>query len=657
MSPDLSSIKLRNFLTSCGSASHLSRLASFLTKISTHHFFAVQPVIPICLFAALPLFGCSSTNEGSSKVTEAASIEPSKSEHSDTPAAIPPWQLWSEDPIGHPGLSAAAALERNGQLETALKSYRDVELRETPGREREEAFARRIGVTLKLGRSQEALQQITAHLQEEKLTASEISPLLALLAAFSYQHQDDLDQSFAWFGVAYKRAQGRGAVARRSVMEIQRTLQTLSTERFAKAQEVWQSDTFIGPKLGEERARRAAGGQSVPSKLARWFDPQTYGAVRSAAELREADLSVGNPTTSGAKSGALGVILPLTGKFAQPAGRVKQGIELARSEFGAGIEIVYGDSSGEPRAAQVEYERLVSQGISLVLGDLLVKTTEEIAQSSKQLGVPVITFTKRPGVTTLSPRLFRLGSTVENQLEEVTRYSVQELKKKNIAILLATGDSNAEEYKEALPAAVRAGGGVSVGVVVADLRDSAAVSVAINQLSLFKPEAIFVAEELDRAVPFLRALKSSPLSGVSLLGSSTWGDAIVIRSVGSLLEGAVYATPFNPTSAQPIVAGFVSRFKEVYGHEPDILAAQGYDAAKLAFSALKNANNSSTSKNSSESLMAALEKADTVDGVTGKLTVEKSREVSRRMSVIRMHKGEAIEVMRAGNITGFLPND
>lgn len=572
---------------------------------------------------------------------------------------VPPWQLWSEEPTGLPGLDTATSLEQQGKFALALTSYRDVELRSAPGREREEAFARRASLLLKLGRSKEALQQITDHLKDEGRSADQISPILALLAAFSYEHQGDTDQTFAWLGVAHKRAQGQGMVARRAKLEAERIVRALPEERFAAANQVWGTDAFIGDVIASEKARRSQGGR--PEKLSGpdFFRPETYGAARENGEVREADVGNASLHQPAQPQGpaSVGVLLPLSGKYADAALKVKQGIELAREFSGSVLPVVYGDTAGDPAKAEAEYVRLAQQGAVTIFGPLLVKTTEQVAHRSETVRVPFVTFTKRPGITELSPVAFRLGATAENQLVESVRYAVDQLHLKTFALLAPSGDSTGDEFAKAFSAAVSESGGSSIGTVLYRARDDEAARSAVQQIAAMHPEAVFLADELDRAAPVLRALKSSEFHAKVLLGPAVWNDPIALRGFSNLIEGAVFATPFFARSAKPKVAEFAAAYRQRFGAEPDLLAAQGYDAALLTFRVLSNVPSDANLQAISEAFMKGVQSTDNFDGITGKLSVDKKREISRRMSVVRMYHGETVEVMNGGNVTGFLPNE
>jgi len=586
------------------------------------------------------------------------SPNPKPAERTEAVSAVAPWQLWRPEPEENP-LGRGDVLESQGRLNEALKAYRDAELAAQPGRTREEAFVRGVGVMLKLGQSRAALDEITRHLKINNLTNDDISPILALLAAYAYLDLGDVDQSLAWFGVVRKRSNPQSIVASRARAETERLIKSISVQNFEKEAQLWSTDKTLAPLFEEEKQRRAGGGTVQDGAYAKWFEPATYGVVPGAA-LKETDL---NPSASSGPITSwrvIGVLLPESGKYAEHSARVRRGIELAYQDAGspADIQLAFADTSGDPAQAVSEYERLIrDQHAALVLGPLLVKTSEEVAKRSNDLGVPFLTFTKRPGITALSKVGFRLGATSENQASELASYSTRQLGMKKFATLIPQDGGNGEEFAGAFRAEVRRVGAKLSAESAYAPGNAASIEAAIKSISDAAPdtEAIFIPESLESALPVVQAVRNSPLQKAVLLGPATWNDTVAVRGYGSLLEGAVVVTPFFAGSAQPQVAEFISHYRQSYNSEPELLAAQGYDAARLALFAL--GNNQPDAPDFRENIIRTLRSADSTIGATGKLSVGKNGDISRRMSVLRVSGGELLEVMSGGNVTGFIPDD
>lgn len=568
-------------------------------------------------------------------------------------AMDPPWQLWSGENFGNADLAAAEDLVKAGKYREAIDRFRAAEVNSSSAQLREDAFNRRMGTTLRLGNARQVLEEVTKFLRAQGRSIEDASPVVGLLVAFSYLHLGDNDQTFAWLSLVHRRVNGQGIFARRAISTAHRLARTVPAEAFSASIDRWSADKVIGPVFAAERLRRSQGGVAEPGLFANWYVVSGRGDAFGKGAVGESDIGPGDLSSS-ANGNVVGVLLPLTGKFAEHATRVKQGIELALKEAldrqpESGLRLVIADTRGEAEVAGQEYERLVKQeGAAVVLGPLLVKTAEEVARRSDSMGVPFVTFTKRPNITELSRVAFRLGATAGDQVSELLSYSQNELNAKRIAILYPR-DVNGQEFATVLRERLREATLelVNEGSYTPGSRESMAQAVAAASTS--KAEVIFVPDSLENLLPIFEAVKSSSLSGAVLVGPALWDDPIAVRGFGQLLDGAAYVTPFYSQSQRPAVSRFVSSYHSAFTKDPELLAAQGYDAAQFVFKALVG------SPESRETLIERMRRADTFEGVTGQLTVQSNGELTRRMSVLRLANGEIVEVMSAGQVTGFLP--
>ncbi len=567
-----------------------------------------------------------------------------------SPPPPAPWEVWSSDGLGDRDLEEAENNIRMRRFDLAIASYQRAEENSFSPEVREEALVRRLGTVLKLGRSKEVLDIVTEYMQKKAIAIDEVHPGIAFIISFAYQHQGDFDQSLAWLGVSHRRSQGE--IKPRALVEAKKLIATLSSETFESAAQKWSSDGFISPIFATERLRRTHGGVPIPQTNTKWFAASTYLATgaQGAGQIVESDLIPSEDQGSNGRH-AIGVILPLSGSYEPYGKRVAEGIELA-NEFQSGekkIEFFVYDTGGNPESAGLGYENLVKeQHVQVVLGPLLAESTERVSQKARELGVPFISFTKRKGVPELGREAFRLGATAENQVEELVRYARETLLINSFAIIYPQNGSG-EEFYQAFKGEVKLQGGILSGELS---YLSANDPTLINKLATFAaspPEAVFLPDTIENLWPILRDIRGSSLQGTLLLGPAVWDDPVALRGASSLLEGAVYVTPFFRESARPEVVQFIEKYQQKFSKSPDLLAAQGYDAALLSMGVI-----SQLSSPSPMEFIKKLESADTHKGVTGRLEVTKVGDIVRRMSVVRLVKGEKVEVMAGGEVTGFI---
>lgn len=100
-------------------------------------------------------------------------------------------------------------------------------------------------------------------------------------------------------------------------------------------------------------------------------------------------------------------------------------------------------------------------------------------------------------------------------------------------------------------------------------------------------EAVFIADSLRTGKEFILMLKDQNVD-LPILGADGL-DANFIEELGEAAEGAVIATLYNQEEDHPNIIKFRRRFKELYGHEPDVWAIQGYETIMLLRDAMNNA--------------------------------------------------------------------
>ncbi|MBI3815032.1 MAG: ABC transporter substrate-binding protein, partial [Nitrospinae bacterium] len=107
---------------------------------------------------------------------------------------------------------------------------------------------------------------------------------------------------------------------------------------------------------------------------------------------------------------------------------------------------------------------------------------------------------------------------------------------------------------------------------------------------------------------------------------------------GKYAEGIIFADGFFPASEKPAVKEFVERYKIFYNKEPDILAAQAYDAARIILSLIKNG-----AKNREEIKNGLLNLKD-YNGVSGAAAIQSSGDSQKTLFFLTVKNGKIVEI-------------
>jgi branched-chain amino acid transport system substrate-binding protein len=112
-----------------------------------------------------------------------------------------------------------------------------------------------------------------------------------------------------------------------------------------------------------------------------------------------------------------------------------------------------------------------------------------------------------------------------------------------------------------------------------------------HQLAAIKdaqPDAIFFIGEPDDIGRFARLFRQEGIKA-RFFGTDLLMEDSFLRNAGDAAEGAMLTCLFDPARQDPLWVGFVTRYKERWGHEPDVYAAYAYDGAQILIHAIQTA--------------------------------------------------------------------
>lgn len=353
------------------------------------------------------------------------------------------------------------------------------------------------------------------------------------------------------------------------------------------------------------------------------------------------------------KRGYVGILLPLTGKYAVYGESVLHGLECAAGIFAPcrgdlGLNLLVRDTQGDPKtAAKIVAEFAANPDVRAVIGPLPQVEVEQAAAAAESAQLPMISLSQKPGVAAQGLYIFRNFLTVEDQVASVVDYACGEKKWKKLAILYPDGPAG-QEYKKAFEGEVARCGGKLVAQAsyppdtkgfsdaVRSLKFSSAEQSADSAVAV---DALFVPDVYRKIPDVVSAMKAMGIQGVHLLGGAGWDHPSLLNAGADALEGAVYVNGFYSKSSSFTVRDFVATFQASYGFEPTILEAYAFDTMRLLGEVLRDNPSSGRPE-----LQAALAKKRNFSGVTGNISFDDEGDARRRLSVLSIEHGEIREV-------------
>lgn len=384
----------------------------------------------------------------------------------------------------------------------------------------------------------------------------------------------------------------------------------------------------------------------------------------------------------GASAGVriLGVAVPLSGPYAPFGEAVLRGVVLGLGLYddtGGGYRLVVRDTRGDPARTETVVHELAAEGVAAIIGPVRSATAATAAPAAQDLRIPLLTLAQREDLPFLGDFIFRLGLTASDQVRMLTDHSIDRLGFRRFAILYPR-DEYGTAFKNMFWDEVELRGGEIVGVEgydpslvdhqaeikklvglyyltpdereLIEERDRLARRPVENEERLAEPElaelppyidfdALFVPDEAQTVGLVLPQLRYYDVRETTLLGPSGWNDPALVEIAGREARGAVFTDAFFARSEYPFVQDFVSRFYSAYGDEPELLAAEGFDAASILRQIMEARGDVRTSR---EALRRDLLEVRDFPGVSGVTSFDEAGGTRKSLYLLTV-RGDQIE--------------
>ena len=357
-------------------------------------------------------------------------------------------------------------------------------------------------------------------------------------------------------------------------------------------------------------------------------------AVLSAVTLAGADA----PSPGGI---SLGAYLSMTGATASFGSSTRDGIELAIEQFNirskrkhARLELV--DTAGKVSEGGRAVTQLADQGVIAILGEVASSVTLQGAAVAQKRGIPMITpSATNAAITDVGDLIFRACQVDDAQAQVMARFA-RKLGIAKVAILSDQSQTYSIGLTTSFETAFKAGGGTIVTKQAYKLGDSD-FETQLRTIEGLKPQAVFVPGYFTDVAAIAQQAKRLGIA-VRFLGADGWDSDQLGKLAGNALDGSYYVNHFAADDTRAVSRNFVKAFKSKYKHDPDSLAALGYDAANIALAAIDRA-----SSRSGADVSAAIRATSKFPGVTGEISFHSGDQgITKPMAVLKVVGGKAV---------------
>lgn len=336
----------------------------------------------------------------------------------------------------------------------------------------------------------------------------------------------------------------------------------------------------------------------------------------------------------------VGAVLPMTGDSAQYGEVMNKGARLAIEQYNATnppvkIKFVVEDSQGQPKTGLSATTKLVAhdkaQAILIAFSGVIMSSLP-VANDNKivMINGPA----NSPSLRGASPYLFNLAllSDQEGKFLAETAYSVFGSRR---AAILYTDNDSGKGFMQVFSDRFKELGGE---IVLAEphKQDAKDFRTTIEKAKRAKPDLAFIAAYYKEA-SFLLLQSEEAGFKPNWLSYAAIESPELIRLAGKSAEGVVYSQAgFDKSKPTDSQKRFIESYKNKYGEEPGVWAAQFYDAATVVANAAKRFKEPPTG----EQLRDAISKADVVEGAGGPIAFDAEGLNKRDMLLKVVKEGE-----------------
>ena len=307
----------------------------------------------------------------------------------------------------------------------------------------------------------------------------------------------------------------------------------------------------------------------------------------------------------------IGMITTLSTKAGYLGEEIRDGFQLAIDQEGGKlggipVELLVDDDGRKPEKAKQIADRFIQRDkVKILTG--IVFSNVAIAVVPKVVQQDVIYVSANAGPSLLAgkgchPNYFNVAYQNDN-LDEVVGKYVTEAGFKNVYLLAP----NYPAGKDHLAGFKRYYEGAIAGEVYTKLGQSD-YAAEIAALRAAKPDAVFFFLPGGMGINFIKQYAQAGLNQtIPVFGPAFSFDERLLQAVKDAALGVKNGSQWTHDLDNPANRQFVAAYRKAYGRTPTLYASQGYDAARLLGSALKQVNGDVSQ---TAALRQAIRKAD-----------------------------------------------
>jgi branched-chain amino acid transport system substrate-binding protein len=311
----------------------------------------------------------------------------------------------------------------------------------------------------------------------------------------------------------------------------------------------------------------------------------------------------------------VGVILPLSGDYAEQAKSVLAGIYYAQKKFNNSSEmkanLVVKDSEGDMvKVVKSSQELSRDNRVIAIIGDLERDNTIAISAVLDKSNIPLIApTTSGNGVTSLNDYTFQINSDHETRGRLLAQYAIEKLGLNTFATL-APADNYGKDMTDSFTATVDQLGGKIIAQkwYYSDAKDLKRQFQSIREIGLEAEENVFNFRSTDKEkedvpvtsidgiffpcyteeIQYIAPQFAFANIKAQIIGGEYWYDADKLRNSQKYIEGIVFCSGYYFDETNTDYIKYRNDFRIMMKRTPEVLESYGYDAMNVILDAIAN---------------------------------------------------------------------
>ena len=443
----------------------------------------------------------------------------------------------------------------------------------------------------------------------------------------------------------------------------------LSDPDLAEVAFMWQ-ETAIGQDAYLQLARRALVQQQP--ELSKRYLQKLFASSVTFPYWQEAErLLQRTSVDSWLSHDSIGVLLPLSGRYASYGELVKEGLELALQEHNKTrlpARFIYYDTAIKGVSSAQLISRLTDDDkVMAVVGPLISTTAAEAAHRAQREMVPMLSFAQTEGLPEIGNFIFRDTLTAEQQVktlvahamaagnisfsvlrpenrlgEKMTELFVSELQRAGGEVIdIVSYPDDSTDFRKQIHQLLWEDREVEIPERIVETEEGDVVKEEIPELEYPLPpfHALFIPDYADRISVIAPQLMFYGIKDVTLLGINGWNSPELINKAGRFLKKAVFVDAFYPESKKPEVQRFMELYRQSYKEDPTILGAQAFDIATLLLQIIDDPEVANR-----DDLRRKLAELNNYRGITGTTGFDLYGEAIKQLYLLQIKRGQIVEL-------------